>query len=254
MESKNKSNQYLNTDDPEPSLHGIVRIYSTRFCPYCERVLIAAHKKNIPFDVLYTNPHKRPKWFFLKNPEGIVPALEHNGRLINDSRVIIEYLDEAFPERNILSNEPYVRAKQRYYTTKLEPICETIKQMSYLTKLVDNTTILATKLAAAENLLQSPFYSGEVPSLPDIMLFPFIHRLHVIRKFGRNNFLDNYFPNNYPKLVKWFITMRNTPEIQAVQESEKYLKDFLSGINSKTNQNATNFNAEIKSDSNPLHH
>ncbi|KAL4003641.1 Glutathione S-transferase N-terminal domain family protein [Acanthocheilonema viteae] len=235
--------KFLRKGDPEPSKDGIIRIYAKRFCPYCDRVIIAAYKKGIQFEVFHIDFQNKPEWFILKNPEESVPLLDHNGKLVIDSRVIIEYLDETFPETSILSKDSYLRAKQRYYALKLEPICETIKQMTYSTKLTGNITVLALELATAEQLLQSPFYSGEVPSLPDIILFPFIHRLHIIRQFIRDNFLDHYFPNNYPKLVKWFIAMRNMPEIRAVQEPEHHLRAYLI---SKT----TDFNTKVGSNLN----
>lgn len=43
-------------------------------------------------------------------------------QLVIDSRIILEYLDDAFPETSILPKEPYMRAKQRYYAIKLESV------------------------------------------------------------------------------------------------------------------------------------
>uniref|UniRef100_A0AAF5RUN9 Glutathione S-transferase omega n=1 Tax=Wuchereria bancrofti TaxID=6293 RepID=A0AAF5RUN9_WUCBA len=248
-ESVRFASKFLQQGDPEPSSDYITRIYSMRFCPYCDRAIIAAYKKGIQFEVLNINLQNKPDWFLSKHPEGTVPLLEHDGKLVPDSRVIIEYLDDAFPETSILPREPYLRAKQRYDAIKLDSVCSTIQEVSYLTQLSGNTTTLATELAAAEKLLETPFYSGTTPGLPDIILYPFIHRLHVIRQFVRDSFLDDYFPNHFPKLVKWFIKMRTIPETQVVREPERHLKAFLI---SKAKQNATDFDIHLPGSDIPI--
>uniref|UniRef100_A0A0R3RK09 Glutathione S-transferase omega n=1 Tax=Elaeophora elaphi TaxID=1147741 RepID=A0A0R3RK09_9BILA len=234
--------KFLQKGDPQPPPSNVIRIYSMRFCPYCDRVMIVAYKKGIPFELWYVNLSNKPEWFVSQHADGTVPVLEHHGKLLADSRVIIEYLDDVFSETSILSKEPFIRAKQRYRANKLEMLCETIRDMSYSTKLKGNLTLLAMDLAMAEQMLESTFFSGELPSLPDIVLFPFFQRLHVMRQFIKDKFLDTYLPNNYPKLVNWFIRMREMPEIRVVHESERYLREFLI---SKANPNATNLGTDL---------
>ncbi len=47
------------------------------------------------------------------NPQGLVPALEHEGRVIGQSLAIIEYLDEIHPEPPLLPQDPGERAVVR---------------------------------------------------------------------------------------------------------------------------------------------
>jgi maleylacetoacetate isomerase len=44
------------------------------------------------------------------NPQGLVPALEHEGRVIGQSLAIIEYLEEIHPEPPLLPRDPGERA------------------------------------------------------------------------------------------------------------------------------------------------
>uniref|UniRef100_A0A8R1TLS4 Glutathione S-transferase omega n=1 Tax=Onchocerca volvulus TaxID=6282 RepID=A0A8R1TLS4_ONCVO len=200
-------------DYSEQSLNS-TRIYSQPFCLYCERVIIAAHKKSLRFEVINVdNLEDIPDWFYSKNPEGVVPVLEHNGKLVNGSQMIIEYLDDVYPEISIVSKEPLLRAKQRYDAFKLESVCNAIRKISYSKRLTGNIDALAMELAKAEELLQSSFYSGETLGLPDIVLFPFIQRLFMIRKIIKDNFLDKVFPIHFSKLENWFTRMRTLPEV-----------------------------------------
>lgn len=47
------------------------------------------------------------------NPQGLVPALEHQGSALNQSLAIIEYLEEVFPEPPLLPARALDRAKVR---------------------------------------------------------------------------------------------------------------------------------------------
>jgi glutathione S-transferase len=47
------------------------------------------------------------------NPNGVVPTLVHDGRVVIESSVILYYLDEAFPEPPLMPREPLERARVR---------------------------------------------------------------------------------------------------------------------------------------------
>jgi glutathione S-transferase len=54
------------------------------------------------------------------NPNAVVPTLVHDGRVVVESTVIIEYLDEAFPSPPLMSAEPYQRALARLWMRKID--------------------------------------------------------------------------------------------------------------------------------------
>src|SRR5262245_17455017 len=47
------------------------------------------------------------------NPQGFIPALEHDGKLITQSVAIIEYLDEVFPTPPLMPAGAFERATVR---------------------------------------------------------------------------------------------------------------------------------------------
>ena len=63
--------------------------------------LIALKEKQLPFESrymdLFTFEQHEP-WFLALNPEGQVPVLDHDGTIITDSTMMVEYLDDAFPD------------------------------------------------------------------------------------------------------------------------------------------------------------
>ena len=56
------------------------------------------------------------------NPNGVVPTLVHNGEVIIDSSVIIEYLDESFPEHPLAPATPAGRAHMREWMRFFEEV------------------------------------------------------------------------------------------------------------------------------------
>lgn len=67
-------------------------------CPFSERVRIALAAKKIPFQRCDIDLSKKPKWHVEFN-EGCVPFLElPNGAMIPDFTVILDFLEEAYPD------------------------------------------------------------------------------------------------------------------------------------------------------------
>lgn len=50
------------------------------------------------------------------NPKGVVPAIDHDGRTVVESTIILEYLDDAFPEHPLRPETPIDRAAMRVWT------------------------------------------------------------------------------------------------------------------------------------------
>lgn len=50
------------------------------------------------------------------NPNGVVPTLVHDGRAIIESTLIIEYIDEVWPDPPLSPSDPYDRARMRIWT------------------------------------------------------------------------------------------------------------------------------------------
>lgn len=80
------------------------------------RVRIVANLKGITYDYASVNlmrgESRQPSYEAL-NPQGHVPSLEDNGRLIPQSMAICEYLEETHPHPSILPADPLGRAGPR---------------------------------------------------------------------------------------------------------------------------------------------
>ena len=65
--------------------------------------------------------HLQP-WYLELNPNGVVPTLVHDGNVVIDSSVILEYLDEVFPAISLAPADPVRRAHMRKWLRFFEEV------------------------------------------------------------------------------------------------------------------------------------
>ncbi|KAG5190153.1 putative glutathione S-transferase [Tribonema minus] len=71
------------------------------WCPYCKQVWMMLEEKQIPYRVVKINMRsygEKPASFLNKVPNGLLPAIELDGRLMTESLAIMQTFEVAFPE------------------------------------------------------------------------------------------------------------------------------------------------------------
>ena len=80
----------------------------------CRKLRIHLAEKGLPFELKVEKVWERRESFLALNPAGELPVLvEPDGLSIAGGPVVAEYLEEAFPETNLLGREPLDRAETR---------------------------------------------------------------------------------------------------------------------------------------------
>jgi maleylacetoacetate isomerase len=69
--------------------------------------------ESVPRHLLRDGGQHRSADYLALNPQGLVPALEHDGTVITQSLAICEYLEEVFPRPALLPSRPADRAAVR---------------------------------------------------------------------------------------------------------------------------------------------
>jgi glutathione S-transferase len=82
--------------------------------------LLALYERGLPFTPRRLNPaafEHHEDWFKRINPNGQVPVLDHDGKIVSESTVICEYLEDVFPDApRLRPDDPYARAQMRIWT------------------------------------------------------------------------------------------------------------------------------------------
>jgi glutathione S-transferase len=93
------------------------KLYNSPPSTCSQRARFVLNAKHLPFAEekldLLAGDQLKPDYLKL-NPNGVVPTLDHDGSIVIDSSVIIEYLDEIAPEPAPLTpRDPVARARMR---------------------------------------------------------------------------------------------------------------------------------------------
>jgi len=140
-----------------------------------------------PVDLL--GGEQRAESFAALNPQKLVPLLEVDGRLVNQSLAIIEYLDEVHPEPPLLPGDALERAQIRAFALAIacdiHPL-NNLRVLQHLTGPMGRSEAekdawyrhwIAEGLEPLEQMMAtrpapSPFCFGDRPTLADICLVP----------------------------------------------------------------------------------
>ena len=87
---------------------------------YYNKVKIALLEKGVPFEEEHCMVSQEPA-LLLRSPMGKVPFLDlGNGQTITESQVILEYLEDAYPDKLLYPRDPLARARVRELIAHLE--------------------------------------------------------------------------------------------------------------------------------------
>ena len=89
-----------------------LELVSFVLCPFVQRAVIVLKEKAVPFEITYIDLEHPPAWFREISPLGKVPLLRVDDRVLFESAIINEYLDEVYPPA-LHPQDPLERARHR---------------------------------------------------------------------------------------------------------------------------------------------
>lgn len=216
------------TGSKKPNLaQGVLRLYSMRFCPFAKRVRLVLAYKNIPYETVNIDLQKKPEWFLAEFPSGQVPAVQWKDNKLNDSIVISDYLDAAYPKPQLHPEDPYLKAKDQLLLSAFSKISQCFYVYKLLTSSHDE---IQAMIQPAIPLLQdlndelkkrgSKFFGGSVPGMLDFMIWPWFDMLIVLQPVIEQIKFDDILPQGKcSSLQNW---MKNMLIIPAVNECDNH--------------------------------
>ena len=98
-----------------------MRLYDAARCPFCARVRIALAEKGLDHETVEIDLRNRPDWIYELNPTGKVPVVD-DGFVLPESAVIMEYLDDRYPDDPLLPEDPKSRAVVRKWVFRFDEL------------------------------------------------------------------------------------------------------------------------------------
>ena len=104
----------------------MLTLYNAAHSTCSQKVRICLAEKRLPFedvrlDLGKAKDHLKPDYLKL-NPNGVVPTLVDDGRVVIDSSVICEYLEEKYPEVRLSPDDLVERARMRAWMRFMEEV------------------------------------------------------------------------------------------------------------------------------------
>jgi maleylpyruvate isomerase len=181
----------------------MMRLYSFFRSSAAYRVRIALELKGLAYEIVPIHllreggEQLRPD-YLARNPQGLVPALEVDGRVLTQSLAIIEYLEETVPNPALLPDDPFARAKVRAIALAIACEIHPLNNLKVRTYLRDELKApepartawyrhwVETGLRAIETMVAGPgpaprFCLGGAPTVADVCLVP---QVANARRFG----------------------------------------------------------------------
>jgi RNA polymerase-associated protein len=153
----------------------MLTLYDADRCPYCARVRIVLAEKGLEHETVVVDLDDRPAWIYEKNPLGRVPVLEEDDFVLPESAVIMEYLEERYPEPPLWPADPAERAAGRLLLERFDQLSRPYYALRRGD--VDARERLDAELAGLDSLLAGrPFLTGHEFGLADAAYLPWILR------------------------------------------------------------------------------
>jgi glutathione S-transferase len=167
-------------------------------------VRIVLAEKGIEFETVEIDLSDRPAWLYEKNPTGRVPVIEEDGGdPLSESAVIMEFLEERYPEPALLPPDPADRAVVRLLIFRDHDLTDPYYA---LRRGEDGARDqLDAALGRFDALLgEQPYLSGADYGLADIALVPWVLRARDMLGVE----LDGL-----PSLADWLARLEQRPAV-----------------------------------------
>jgi len=206
----------------------MIRLCGFRISNYHNKVRIALLEKGVPFEE-DENVHGSQKPEYLaKSPMGKVPYLDVDGQLLRESAVILEYLEDAYPQKPLLPKDPLGRARVRELVTFIELHNELVVRRLYNGLFFGGSFSEETKAAVEKDIAKGvralkavakfdPFIAGKDLTIADCAAFVHLPIVTLVTKlaFGRD------FLEDIPQMKPYLKMLGERPAFAKVNEERK---------------------------------
>ena len=205
----------------------MMKLYGFDVSNYYNMIKLAFALKGVEYQPVITYPNQTPEYLAVC-PTGKVPALETEQGVLIETNVIMEYLDDMYPQSPLYPEDPFAKAKVKELVKMIELYIELPARRCHTEAFWGVPVAEQTKKEAKRALFNgaqalaraadfSPFVAGEELTAADIMLlFSMDLAASVARKLFEVD-LYEHAPGSKSVMEK----LRAMPEVQKIEQERK---------------------------------
>jgi glutathione S-transferase len=201
---------------------------------YHNKVRLALLEKGVAFEEdSGVRPSQKDEYLAL-SPMGKVPYLDIGGTRLCESEVILEYLEETFPQKPLLPKDPLARAKVRELVTVMELHLELVARRLYPGLFFGGTLSDGTKQSVEKDLAKGvrafralarfePYIAGKELTLADCAAAVHLPLVSLSTKlaFGRD------FLEGLPQVRPYLKMLGERPAFARVNADRKAAQEAM---------------------------
>lgn len=186
--------------------------------PYVYKVTWALNLKGIKYEYQEEDIYNKSDLLLQHNPvHKKVPVFVHGGKSIAESTVILEYIEETWPQNPLLPTDPHARAMARFWT-KFDGERKQNFIRFYKTAGEEQTRAVkeaqeCLKILEEHGLQGKKFFDGDKIGMTDLSYGWLAFWLEPMEEVGGVKVLE---VNSYPRLHAW---IRNFKEVPVIKEN-----------------------------------
>lgn len=218
----------------------MLKLYGFSVSNYYNMVKLALLEKGLPFEEVQFYPNQTPEAWAI-SPRGKVPVLKTEQGFVNETSVILEYIEQTQPGKALLPSDPFERAQVLALCREIELYIELPGRACYAEAFFGMSVPEAIKEKTKAELLLgfaslarhgkfSPYVAGDSLSIADLYFF---YSVSLALQVGRKLF-DIDLLAGVPAAKALMERLEQSPHVQRIAaDREAAMPEFLAMIAAK---------------------
>ncbi|XP_042488516.1 probable glutathione S-transferase [Macadamia integrifolia] len=167
-----------------------VKLLGSYVSPFSRRVIWGLKLKGIPFEYIEEDLSNKSELLLKFNPvHKKIPVLIHNGKPISESTVILEYIEETWPENPLLPKYVYEKANARFWIKFMEDKIPIFYGLALFTQGEEQDKAIKDCLELLRTIEKQglegdrKFFGGTNIGLTDLVFGLMAYHWEVLRKY-----------------------------------------------------------------------
>ncbi|QCE07751.1 glutathione S-transferase [Vigna unguiculata] len=210
---------------------GEVKLHGFWYSPFALRVKWSLKLKGIEYENIEEDRFNKSSQLVQYNPVyKRIPILVHAGKPISESMLIIEYIDQVWPQNPLLPSHPYHRALARFWVKYSDDLTEGVRAL-YRSKnneqrkkaiedILEHLRVVEDQCLGKEN----KFFGGDCVNVVDLAFGSIIKYLTVLEDILEVQILE---AQKFPRLYSWFNIFKSEPAIAEILPDQDQMVAFV---------------------------